>query len=265
MQGLKTAGWMSDKNLQGRKALVTGGNSGIGEAIARRLAAAGAHVVINYRSYPQAAQKIVEEINKEGGQALAIEADISSEQEITRMFIEADKQVGAMDILVNNAGIENNSAFLELSAEDWDKVLNVDLRAVFLCSQQAARRMQTGGVIINISSVHELIPWAGYAHYCAAKGGLEMLMKTMALELAQNKIRVNNIAPGAIITPINNAWLDDPKKRDEVLAKIPWGRIGRADEVAAAAWFLASDDAEYITGTTLFIDGGMSLYANFLA
>lgn len=166
---------MSDKNLQGRKALVTGGNSGIGEAIARRLAAAGAHVVIHYRSHPQAVQKIVEEINKLGGQALAIEADISSEQDINNLFIAADHQVGAIDILINNA------------------------------------------------------------------------------------------APGAIITPINNAWLDDPKKRDEVLAKIPWGRIGRADEVAAAAWFLASDDAEYITGTTLFIDGGMSLYANFLS
>lgn len=255
---------MSDKSLQGRKALVTGGNSGIGEAIVRRLAASGAYVVINYRSHPEAAQKIVEEIKKAGGQALAIAADISSEQETRQMFIELDKQLGAMDILVNNAGIENSSPFLKLSVDDWDKLMNVNLRGVFLCSQQAARRMQTGGVIINISSVHELIPWAGYAHYCAAKGGLEMLMKTMALELAQKKIRVNNIAPGAIITPINNAWLNDPKKRDAVLAKIPWGRIGRAEEVAAAAWFLASDDAEYITGTTLFIDGGMSLYANFL-
>lgn len=237
---------MTDKSLQGRKALVTGGNSGIGEAIARRLAASGAYVVINYRSHAETAQKIVEEIKKAGGQALATAADISSEQETRQMFIELDKQLGAMDILINNAGIENSSPYLELNVDDWDKLMNVNLRGVFLCSQQAARRMQTGGVIINISSVHELIPWAGYAHYCAAKGGLEMLMKTMALELAQKKIRVNNIAPGAIITPINQAWLNDPKKRDEVLAKIPWGRIGRAEEVAAAAWFLASDDAEYI-------------------
>lgn len=255
---------MSDKNLQGRKALVTGGSSGIGEAIARRLASAGAYVIINYRSKPEMAQKIVEEIRKEGGQALAIEADIGNEQEIKEMFIEVDNQLGAVDMLVNNAGIENNSPFLELSVDDWDKVMNVNLRGVYLCSQQAARRMESGGVIINISSVHELIPWGGYAHYCASKGGLEMLMKTMALELAQRKISVNNIAPGAIITPINKDWLNDEKKRGEVLAKIPWGRIGRPEEVAATVLFLASDEAEYITGTTLFIDGGMSLYASFL-
>jgi len=253
-------------NLDGKRALVTGASSGIGEAVARRLAAAGATVAVNYRSHPKEAKKIVAEIKAAGGKAIAIHADLSKEREIKAMFASLFEEFGTVDVLVNSAGIENNSPFLKMLVRDWDQVMTVNLRSVFLCSQLAARQMveNGGGVIINISSVHQTIPWGGYAHYCAAKGGLEMLMKTMALELAEKKVRVNNVAPGAIATPINAAWLDDPDRRKQVLSLIPSRRIGRAEEVAGAVLYLASDEAAYVTGSTLLIDGGMTLYASFL-
>jgi len=252
--------------LDGKRALVTGGSSGIGEAVARRLAAAGAAVAVNYRSHPKAAKKIVAEIQAAGGKAIAIYADVSKEREIETMFASLVEEFGAIDILVNSAGIENKSPFLEMPVGDWDQVMTVNLRGAFLCSQLAARQMvkNGGGVIIHISSVHQTIPWGGYAHYCAAKGGLDMLMKTMALELAEKKVRVNNVAPGAIASPINAEWLDDPARRKQVLALIPARRIGQAEEVAGAVLYLVSDEAAYVTGTTLVIDGGMTLYSSFL-
>ncbi len=252
--------------LKGRRALVTGASSGIGEAVARRLAAAGAAVVVNYRSHPKEAKKIAAEIKSAGGQAIAVHADMSKEREIKSMFARMFREFGAIDILVNNAGIENKSPFLDMPVKDWDQVMAVNLRGVFLCSQLAARRMvkNGGGVIINMSSVHQIIPWGGYAHYCAAKSGLEMLMKTMALELAEKKVRVNNVAPGAIATPMNEAWLHDPARRKQVLALIPSRRIGQPEEVAGAVLYLVSDEAAYVTGTTLLIDGGMTLYSSFL-
>ncbi|MEQ2005558.1 MAG: glucose 1-dehydrogenase [Limisphaerales bacterium] len=252
--------------LNGRRALVTGASSGIGEVVARRLAAAGAAVIVNYRSHPKEAKKIVAEIKSAGGQAIAVHADMSKEREIKAMFARMFREFGAIDILVNNAGIENKSPFLKMPVKDWDRVMAVNLRGVFLCSQLAARRMvkNGGGVIINISSVHQIIPWGGYAHYCASKSGLDLLMKTMALELAEKKVRVNNVAPGAIATPMNKAWLHDPARRKQVLALIPSRRIGEPEEVAGAVLYLVSDEAAYVTGTTLLIDGGMTLYSSFL-
>lgn len=252
-------------SLKGRRALVTGGSSGIGEAIAYRLAAAGATVIVVYRSHAAAAKKTVDQIKASGGEAIALHADMAKERDIKSLFARVLK-TGPLDILVNSAGMETKRPFLTMPLKDWDQVMSVNLRAVFLCSQLAAQSMvkKGGGVIINISSVHKIIPWAGYAHYCASKGGLEMLMKTMALELAGQGVRVNNVAPGAIVTPINESWLHDAAKRRQVLKLIPARRIGRSEEVAGAVLYLASDQASYVTGTTLVIDGGMTLYSSFL-
>lgn len=252
--------------LKGRCALVTGASSGIGEAVARRLATAGASVVVVDRSHPAAANQTVARIKASGGAAIALRADMAKERDIKSLFARVARKVGPPDILVNSAGMENKRPLLTMPLKDWDHVMSVNLRAVFLCSQLAAQSMvrRGGGVIINISSVHEVIPWAGYAHYCASKGGMEMLMKTMALELAAKKVRVNNVAPGAIATPINESWLHDATKRKQVLKLIPARRIGRSEEVAGAVLYLASDEASYVTGTTLFIDGGMTLYSSFL-
>jgi glucose 1-dehydrogenase len=248
-------------SLKGRRALVTGASSGIGEAIAYRLAAAGATVIIVYRSHSAAAKKTVANIEAIGGEAIAMRADMAKERDIKSLFARVFKKIGLLDILVNSAGMENKRPFLTMPVKDWDQVMTVNLRAVFLCSQLAAQSMvkKNRGVIINISSVHAVIPWAGYAHYCASKGGLEMLMKTMALELAGKGVRVNNVAPGAISTPINNLWLHDATKRRRELKRIPLRRIGRPEEVAGAVLYLASDEASYVTGTTLFIDGGRTL------
>ena len=247
--------------LKGRSALVTGASSGIGEAIATRLAAAGATVIIVYRSHPAAAKKTVADIKASGGAAMAVRADMAKEREIKSLFARVLKKTGPLDILINSAGMENKRPFLTMPVKDWDQVMSVNLRAVFLCSQLAAQSMvkKNRGVIINISSVHAVLPWAGYAHYCASKGGLEMLMKTMALELAGKGVRVNNVAPGAIATPINNSWLHDAAKRRRELKRIPLHRIGRPEEVAGAVLYLASDEASYVTGTTLYIDGGRTL------
>jgi|CZKI01.1.fsa_nt_gi glucose 1-dehydrogenase len=247
--------------LEGRRALVTGASSGIGEAIANRLAAAGATVIIVYRSHEAAAKRMVANIESTGGEAIAFRADMAKERDIKSLFAQVRKTVGPLDILVNSAGMESKRAFLTMPVKDWDQVMNVNLRAVFLCSQLAAQSMvkRERGVIINISSVHAVLPWAGYAHYCASKGGLEMLMKSMALELAGKGVRVNNVAPGAISTPINNSWLHDAAKLRRELKRIPLHRIGRPEEVAGAVHYLASDEASYVTGTTLIIDGGRSL------
>jgi glucose 1-dehydrogenase len=247
--------------LKGRRALITGASSGIGEAIAYRLGAAGATVIIVYRSQPAAAKKTVANIEAIGGEAMALRADMARARDIKSLFAQVLKKVGPLDILVNSAGMENKRPFLTMPVKDWDQVMSVNLRAVFLCSQLGAQSMvkKNRGVIINISSVHAVLPWAGYAHYCASKGGLEMLMKTMALELAGKGVRVNNVAPGAISTPINNSWLHDATKRRRELKRIPLHRIGRPEEVASAVLYLASDEASYVTGATLFIDGGRTL------
>ena len=248
-------------SLKGRRALVTGASSGIGEAIAHRLAAAGATVIIVYRSHSAAAKKTVANIEAIGGEAMAFRADMAKERDIKSLFAQVLKKVGPLDILVNSAGMESKCPFLTMPVKDWDQVMSVNLRAIFLCSQLAAQSMmkKNRGVIINISSVHAVLPWIGHAHYCASKGGLEMLMKTMALELAGKGVRVNNVARGAISTPINNSWLRDAAKRRRELKRIPLHRIGRPEEVAGAVLYLASDEASYVTGTTLVIDGGRTL------
>jgi glucose 1-dehydrogenase len=247
--------------LQGRRALVTGASSGIGEAIALRLAAAGATVIIVYRSHAAAAKETVANIAALGGKAVCLRADMAKERDIRSLFTQVLKKIGPLDILINSAGMENKHSFLTMPMKDWDQVLSVNLRAVFLCSQLAAQSMvkRKRGVIINISSVHAVLPWIGFAHYCASKGGLEMLMKTMALELAPKGVRVNNVAPGAIATPINESWLHDAAKVRAELKKIPLHRIGRPEEVAGAVLYLASDEASFVTGTTFFIDGGRTL------
>jgi glucose 1-dehydrogenase len=254
------------RRLEGRKALVTGANSGIGRAIALRLAREGAGVAVNYLSHPEAADEVVKVITDAGGKALAVKADITVEAQVDAMFARAAEELGGLDMLVNNAGMETHHAFLEMPLDDWRKVIDVDLTGAFLCAQRAARLMvqaQTGGSIVNISSVHQIIPWGGYAHYCAAKAGLDMMSKTLALELATEKVRVNTIAPGAIQTPINKEVWSNPEMMKDLLRKIPTERMGQTEEIASVVAFLCSDEASYMTGSTLFVDGGMTLYPEF--
>jgi glucose 1-dehydrogenase len=256
----------SAPRLKGRRALVTGANSGIGRTIALRLAREGAALVVNYLKDPAEADEVVKEIEALGVQALALQADVSNEAQVDDMFTRAQAALGGLDILVNNAGFETQHPILEMPADAWRKVIDVDLTGAFLCAQQAARQMvaaKTGGAIVNITSVHNIIPWGGYAHYCAAKAGLDMLTKTMALELATERVRVNSVAPGAIQTPINQSVWGDPNMLQDLLRKIPTGRMGQTEEVAAAVAFLCSDEASYITGAILYVDGGMTLYPEF--
>lgn len=252
--------------LAGKVALVTGAGSGIGRAIAWAMAQAGADVVINYLGFAAEAKALAEEIRGLGRRAEAIQADVSRLDEVRRMMAETRDRFGRLDILVNNAGVERFKPLLECTEADWDAVLNVDLKGAFLCLQAAAAwmRSQGGGVILNISSIHEDRPFPGYAPYCAAKGGLRMLMRDAAVELAPFGIRVNNIAPGAIATPINQATLADPAKVEALQELIPLGRVGRPEEVAAVAVFLASDQASYVTGATYVVDGGMLQHAESL-
>jgi glucose 1-dehydrogenase len=254
------------RRLEGRRALVTGASSGIGRAIALRLAQEGASVVVNYLSRPEAAEEVVKEMAGAGAKGIAIQADVSNEQQVDAMFERAIAELGGLDILVNNAGMETHHPFLEMPLDAWRKVIDVDLTGAFLCAQRAARAMTksgAGGSIVNITSVHQIIPWGGYAHYCAAKAGLDMMSKTIALELATEKVRVNSVAPGAIATPINqNVW-GNPEGLRDLLRKIPTDRIGQPDEVAKVVAFLCSDEASYVTGATLYVDGGMTLYPEF--
>jgi glucose 1-dehydrogenase len=254
------------RRLEGRRALVTGANSGIGREIALRLALEGASVAVNYLSRPEDAEQVVKEIEQAESKGIAVQADISNEQQVDQMFSRMVAELGGIDILVNNAGMETNHPFLEMPLDAWRKVIDVDLTGAFICAQRAARQMVqsgTGGAIVNISSVHQMIPWGGFAHYCAAKAGLEMLTKTAALELATQKVRVNTVAPGAIKTPINqNVW-SDPQGLSDLLRKIPTERMGETEEVAKVVAFLCSDEASYVTGATLYVDGGMTLYPEF--
>lgn len=270
-QTLKSPGQV----LAGQRTLVTGANSGIGAGIAKAMAAAGATVVVNYVRDPEEAASVVDEIKSSGGQALAIEADVSQEEQVRAMFREMTDACGGIDILVNNAGLQKDAAFVDMSLADWELVLRVNLTGQFLCAREAARAFLRQGVlpeissaagkIICISSVHEAIPWAGHVNYTASKGGVMMMMKTMAQELAPYKIRVNSIAPGAIKTPINHSAWDTPEKEAALLKFIPYGRVGEPDDIGRPAVWLASDQSDYLTGATLYVDGGMMLYPAFRA
>jgi glucose 1-dehydrogenase len=247
-------------DLEGKVALVTGASSGIGREIALELGRQGADVAGTYHTHGQAAAEMADEIKRGGHRAIAIQANVSDAAEIRRMIQETVSQLGRIDVLVNNAGVEENEPFLDKTEEEWDRVLGTDLKGPYLCTQAVAREMVRrgqGGVIVNISSVHEDLAFPGYASYCAAKGGLRMLCRDLALELAPHRIRVVNVAPGAFVTPINRRTLEDPQKRAALLREIPLGRVGEPEEVAKLVAYLASDDASYITGTTVVIDGGL--------
>ncbi len=245
--------------LEGKVALVTGASSGIGKAIAIEMGRRGGSVIVNYIGKADAADEVVSTIEQEEGTALAIEADVSKQSDVSKMVAQAVSKFGRLDVLLNNAGIEQESPFLEKSEDEWDRVIGVDLKGVFLCTQMAAREMAKNGrgTIINISSVHEDLPFPGYAAYCAAKGGVRMLCRDLALELAKYHINVVNVAPGAVNTPINEKTLSDPEKRMALNREIPLGRVGEPSEVANLVCYLASDSASYITGTTVVIDGGL--------
>jgi glucose 1-dehydrogenase len=247
------------RSLNDKVILITGASSGIGRAIAIETARQGANVVVNYIGKPDAAQEVVREIENDHGAALAIEADVSKLDEVEHMISQTVSQLGRVDVLVNNAGIEKESPFLEKPESEFDAVIGVNLKGPFLCTQAAARDMakRKKGTIINISSVHEDLPFPGYSVYCVAKGGLRMLCRDLALELAPYGVNVVNVAPGAIDTPINKRTLSDPEKKLALKREIPLGRVGEPREVAKLVCYLASDDAAYITGTTVVIDGGL--------
>ena len=262
-----------EPSLHGQKALVTGASSGIGEGIARALAAAGAAVVVNYASNPDAATRVVQDIKKAGGEARAIHADVAKEAEVEAMFAEMLGAWGRIDILVSNAGLQRDAALTEMTLEQWNTVLGVNLTGTFLCTRAAARAMirqgivpglsKAAGKILCISSVHEVIPWARHANYAASKGGMKLFMQTVAQELAPHRIRVNAIAPGAIQTAINRTAWETPEALTSLLTLIPYGRIGVPDDIGRAAVWLVSDAADYVHGQSLFVDGGMALYPEF--
>ena len=264
---------MAELDLRGQRALVTGGNSGIGEGIARALGAAGADVVVNYVVGPEQAQKIASEIASGGVKSLALQADVSKEDQVQAMFRQMLSAWGTIDILVNNAGLQRDAAFTEMTLEQWNTVINVNLTGMFLCAREAAREMirrgirpevsRAAGKIVCVSSVHEVIPWAGHVNYAASKGGVKLFMQSLAQELAPHRIRVNSLAPGAIQTPINRSAWDTPQALQSLLTLIPYGRIGKPDDIGRAAVWLASDASDYVHGQTMFIDGGMTLYPEF--
>ena len=256
--------------LNGKNVLITGASSGIGQAIAVRFAAEGANVGINYRSGAEEAEatRVMAQAVRGGGggREIIVQADVSSEEQVQKMFAAVLADFGRLDVLVNNAGIQKVAPSHEVTLADFDRVLGVNLRGPFLCSREALRHFlsrEGGGVILNNSSVHEIIPKPKYLPYSVSKGGLENLTKTLALEYADRGIRVNAVGPGAIVTPINKAWIDNPKARGEVESHIPMGRAGTPEEIASVFAFLASDEASYVTGQTLFACGGLTLYPEF--
>jgi len=259
--------------LEGQVALVTGGDGGIGTAVVLALAAAGAAVGINYLSDAQAADRLVAMVEREGNLAIALQADVSREDEVQAMYGALLDRFGRLDILVANAGIQRDAGFAEMTLKEWQRVLDVNLTGQFLCAREAIRifdrqgrdpeRSAAAGKIICMNSVHQVIPWAGHVNYAASKGGIMLMMKSLAQEVAARGIRVNGIAPGAIQTEINRAAWETPEALRRLLDLIPYGRIGRPEDVARAAVWLASDQSDYVTGTTLFVDGGMALYPGF--
>jgi len=262
------------QRLKGQVALITGASSGIGQDIAIAMAKEGAKVGINYSSNSEGAEETLKQVEAAGSEGISIQADVSNPESVDQMFDQFMKRFGAIDILVTNAGIQKDAAFLDMSYEDWQKVLSINLGGQFLCAQRAAKAFQSRGVveglsksagkIICMSSVHDIIPWAGHINYAAAKGGVMMLMKTMAQELAQYKIRVNALSPGAIKTPINEDVWKDEQQRKELEKLIPISRLGEPEDVSNAVVWLASDESDYVTGHTLYVDGGMTLYPGFI-
>ncbi len=264
-----------EQKLKGQIAIITGASSGIGAGVAKSLAAAGATVVVNYpvSSTEAAATAVLEEIKGQGGNGIVYQCDVSKEAEVQKMFADVVKEFGTVDILVNNAGLQRDSPFHEMSLEQWNFVLGVNLTGQFLCAREAIReylrrgivpeRSKAAGKIICMSSVHEVIPWAGHANYAASKGGIMMMMKSISQEFAPYKIRINSIGPGAIKTPINHEAWDTPAAEKKLLELIPYNRVGVVGDIGNAAVWLASDDSDYINGTTLFVDGGMTLYPGF--
>jgi glucose 1-dehydrogenase len=261
------------KVLNGQKALVTGANSGLGRAIALTFAQAGADVVVNWVVGEEAAEAVVAEITKGGGRAYAHRADVGREDQVVAMFGRMREEFGTIDILVNNAGLQRDAAFHDMTLEQWNTVIGVNLTGQFLCAREAIREFLRRGVvpevscaagkIICMSSVHQAIPWSGHANYAASKGGVMMLTETLAQEYAPQRIRVNGIAPGAIRTPINRGAWATQQAYATLMTLIPYNRIGEPEDVARAALWLASDDSDYVVGATLFIDGGMTLYPGF--
>ncbi len=259
--------------LKKQKALVTGANSGIGKAVALALGAAGADVVVNYHSGAEAAAEVVAAIEQSGSQAFAHQADVSQENEVLAMFRRMLEEFGTIDILVNNAGLQQDAPLEEMTLQQWNTVIGVNLTAQFLCAREAVREFKRRGVIeavsnaagkiICMSSVHEIIPWAGHVNYAASKGGVMLMMKSIAQEVAPYRIRVNSIAPGAIRTPINTDAWSNPQAYASLMQLIPYRRIGEPEDIGRAAVWLASDQADYVNGTSLIVDGGMTLYPGF--
>ena len=262
-----------EKCLAGQKALVTGGSSGIGRGIALALGKAGADVVVNIHSGAERANKVAAEIQRAGGRAYSHGADVTSEKQVQALFRRMIEEFGTIDILVNNAGVRKDAPFERMSLADWNLVLNINLTGQFLCAREAVREFKRRGVvkkisraagkIICISSVHRVIPWARHANYAASKGGVMLMMKSLAQEVARDGIRVSSIAPGAIRTPINEVAWRTPKAYSDLMKPIPSQRIGEPDEIGRVAVWLASDDADYVHGATIFVDGGMTLYPGF--
>lgn len=261
------------KPVEGQTALVTGASSGIGEEVAKAMAAAGAHVGVNYFHRGESAERLVARIKATGGKAVGLQADVSREDQVIAMFRKLIQEFGTVDILISNAGMQKDAGFVDMTLEQWERVINVNLTGSFLCAREAAReflrrgvvpeRSKAAGKIIFMSSVHEIIPWAGHVNYATSKGGMMMLMKTIAQELAPQRIRVNSIAPGAIKTPINEAVWSDPQGAAAMRKLIPYGRIGETADIGPVAVWLASDASDYVTGTTIYVDGGMLLYPGF--
>ncbi len=263
------------KTLSGQKALVTGANSGIGKGVALALGRAGADVVVNYVSRPEQAEEVVAEIRHDGGNAYAHQADVSQEDQVQAMFARMIGDLGTIDILVNNAGLQKDARLEEMTLQQWNTVLGVNLTGQFLCAREAVKEFKRRGVrpeiscaagkIVCVSSVHEVIPWAGHVNYAASKGGVMLMMKSIAQEVAPHRIRVNSVCPGAIRTPINTAAWSTPEAYAELMKLIPYKRIGEVDDVGRVVAWLASDEADYITGASIFVDGGMTLYPGFEA
>ncbi|WP_110927859.1 glucose-1-dehydrogenase [Bacillus massiliglaciei] len=256
------------RDLKDKTVIITGAATGLGKAIAERFGQEKAKVVVSYHSDNQPYQEIIETIKKSGGQAIAVQADVTKEEEIKSLIQKAADTFGSVDIMINNAGIENEVPSEELSLEDWNKVMDVNLTGIFLGSREAIKYMlknEIKGAVINMSSVHDRIPWPHFAHYAASKGGVKLLSETLALEYASKGIRINNISPGAIDTPINAEKFNDPAAKKGVEELIPMGYIGKPEQVAACAVWLASDESSYVTGNTIYPDGGMTKYPGFQA
>jgi glucose 1-dehydrogenase len=264
---------MADKKLSGMVSLVTGANSGIGEGVALALGEAGATVIVNYVTKPETAQAVVDKIKGFGSKAIAIQADVANEEQVVAMFKQTIKEFGTIDILVNNAGLQKDAKFDEMTVAQWDTVMNVNLKGQFLCAREAIREFLRRGVveskspcagkIICMSSVHELIPWAGHVNYASSKGAIRMFMQSLAQEYGDRKIRVNSICPGAIQTPINTDAWSTKAAYDSLMNLIPYNRIGQPSDIGKLAVFLTSDDSDYITGASIFIDGGMTVFEGF--